>query len=258
MEKTPPSADVKPPATSTTARPSTPKRRLTRRGRLALAVIVVIVGSALAIPRRPADPGANAPLNLQPDHVEQVAGIAAAPTPAAAAATTAAPVAVTTGTAAPAVKEPSKSAVPSRTAKNRTAGSPKSEARVGSAPPANAYSGAGHAAAPAAPEPSTAGPAVASATVTTGPAPVTITGCLEVSVDNEEFRLSETDGAEAPKSRGWRTGFLKKRPTPVALVEPPDPQALHQQVGKRVAATGVLTSHELRVSSLRVVGPSCD
>jgi hypothetical protein len=44
----------------------------------------------------------------------------------------------------------------------------------------------------------------------------------------------------------------------VSLVEPPDPQALHQQVGKRVAATGLLTSRELKVSSLRVVAPSCD
>ena len=112
---------------------------------------------------------------------------------------------------------------------------------------------------PAAPEPPAAVPAAASASaVAAGLAPVTITGCLEVSVNNDEFRLSETDGAQAPKSRTWRTGFLKKKSSPVAIVEPSDPQALHQQVGKRVAATGLLTSGELRVSSLRVVAPSCD
>jgi hypothetical protein len=44
----------------------------------------------------------------------------------------------------------------------------------------------------------------------------------------------------------------------VALVGSPDPQALQQQVGKRVAATGLLTSREMKVSSLRVVSPSCD
>jgi hypothetical protein len=44
----------------------------------------------------------------------------------------------------------------------------------------------------------------------------------------------------------------------VSLVEPPDPQALHQPVGKRVAATGLLTMRELKVSSRRVIAPSCD
>jgi hypothetical protein len=87
---------------------------------------------------------------------------------------------------------------------------------------------------------------------------VTLTGCLEVSVDRDEFRLSDTDGVDAPKSRSWRTGFLKKRPTPVALVEPPDPHGLQIQVGKRVAATGQLIDRELKVSSVRVVSPSCD
>jgi len=223
---------------------------------------VVIVGAALAIPRRPTGPGAGPPANGQPERVEPVAGVAptSAPAPAAASAITATPVAVTPGTAGPAVKEPSKSAAASRTEKNRIAGSPKSAARIGaSAPLADAHSGADSAAVPAAPERPTAGPALASASaVTTGLAPVTITGCLEVSVDDDEFRLSETEGVDAPKSRSWRTGFLKKRSAPVALVEPPDPQALHQQVGKRVAATGLLTSRELKVSSLRVVAPSCD
>jgi hypothetical protein len=91
-----------------------------------------------------------------------------------------------------------------------------------------------------------------------GPAPVTLTGCLEVSVDSDEFRLSDTEGADAPRSRSWRTGFLKKRPTPVALVEPPDPRGLELQVGKRISATGRLTDRELRVSSVRVVSPSCN
>jgi hypothetical protein len=44
----------------------------------------------------------------------------------------------------------------------------------------------------------------------------------------------------------------------VALVEQPDPHALQIQVGKRVAATGQLIDRELKVSSVRVVSPSCD
>ena len=167
------------------------------------------------------------------------------------AATTAAPVVVS--------RDAGKSAA-SRTKKTRIAGSPKSVARSrASAPLADTPSVADSATVPAAPEPPIAGPALASASaVTAGLSPVTITGCLEVSVDHDEFRLSETEGADAPRSRSWRTGFLKKRSLPVALVEPPDPQALNQQVGKRVAATGLLISRELKVSSLRVVAPSCD
>jgi hypothetical protein len=102
-------------------------------------------------------------------------------------------------------------------------------------------------------------PGLASAsTGTGGTAPVTITGCLEISVDQDEFRLTETEGVGAPRSRSWRTGFLTKRSAPVALVEPPDRLALQTHVGRRVAATGLLTSHDLRVSALRVVGPACN
>ena len=92
---------------------------------------------------------------------------------------------------------------------------------------------------------------------TAGPSPVTITGCLEMSVDATEFRLTDTDGVEAPKSRSWRSGFLKKQSAAVALVELPDAHELQAQVGKRVAATGLLTSRSLKVSAVRVVTPSC-
>ena len=95
-------------------------------------------------------------------------------------------------------------------------------------------------------------------TVTQGATPVTITGCLEISVDQDAFRLTDTEGADAPRARSWRTGFLKKRSSPIALVEPVDRLALQTQVGRRVAATGLLTSHDLKVSALRVVSQSCN
>ena len=88
--------------------------------------------------------------------------------------------------------------------------------------------------------------------------PVTITGCLEISIEGDEFRLADTEGADAPKSRSWRTGFLRKQTAPVALVGAPDSLALEKSVGKRVAATGLLTNRELQVSSLRVVSPFCN
>src|SRR5262249_29948710 len=87
---------------------------------------------------------------------------------------------------------------------------------------------------------------------------VTVTGCLETSGNDNRFRLTDTEGTDAPRSRSWRTGFLRKRSPSVALVEPPDPHALQAQVGQRVAATGLLASRELRVTSVRVVGPRCD
>jgi len=89
------------------------------------------------------------------------------------------------------------------------------------------------------------------------PGTVTVTGCLETSGKNQ-FRLSGTEGADAPRSRSWRSGFLKKRSTSVALVAPPDPYTLQAQVGQRIAATGQLTNRDLRVTSVQVIGSRCD
>jgi hypothetical protein len=95
-------------------------------------------------------------------------------------------------------------------------------------------------------------------TVTGDTSPITITGCLEVSVDHDEFRLTDTDGVDAPKSRNWRTGFLKKQTAAVGLVEPSSRLALQTHVGRRVTATGLLSGHDLKVSALRAVGPPCN
>ena len=88
--------------------------------------------------------------------------------------------------------------------------------------------------------------------------PVTITGCLESTVDEAQFRLTDTEGADAPQSRSWRSGFLKRHPAPVPLVALSDPHGLRKFVGRRVVATGLLTSGELRVRSLRPAGASCN
>ena len=109
------------------------------------------------------------------------------------------------------------------------------------------------------PEPETTAPVAHAAVATVaGVSPVTITGCLETSVDHDEFRLTDTDGVDAPKTRSWRTGFVKKSPAAVALVDAPSRLALGTHVGHRVTATGVLTNHDLRVSALRFVGPLCN
>jgi len=87
---------------------------------------------------------------------------------------------------------------------------------------------------------------------------VTITGCLEASGSGDRFRLTDTEGATAPKSRSWRSGFLKKRTASVDLVGAHDVAALHKQVGQRVAVSGVQTDRELTVRSIRVVSSSCN
>lgn len=97
-------------------------------------------------------------------------------------------------------------------------------------------------------------PAADSADVTS---PVTITGCLEVSVDHDAFRLTDADGA-APKARSWRSGFLRKRSSAVALVGRLDQRTMASYVGKRVAAAGQLDGRSLAVESVRVVSDSCD
>jgi hypothetical protein len=86
-------------------------------------------------------------------------------------------------------------------------------------------------------------------------APVTITGCLET--DNDTFRLKDTAGADAPKSRSWKSGFLKKGQAKIELVPAPGTN-LAGQVGRRVSVTGMLDDHEMQVRSVRRVAASCD
>lgn len=87
---------------------------------------------------------------------------------------------------------------------------------------------------------------------------VTITGCLEVRPSDEQFRLTDTDGASAPKSRSWKTGFLKRRPAAVNLIGDVNAAALEHEVGKRIAVTGVQTDRDMTISSMRIVSSSCN
>ena len=85
-------------------------------------------------------------------------------------------------------------------------------------------------------------------------APVTIVGCLEV--DNETFRLKDTSGADAPKSRSWKSGFFKRSSSPVVLNDAAGAH-LADHVGQRVSVTGPLVDRQMRVTSLRRVAASC-
>lgn len=84
---------------------------------------------------------------------------------------------------------------------------------------------------------------------------VTVIGCLEAS--DAGFRLTDTSGADALASRSWKTGFLRKRPAPIDLVDAASTLELPARVGQRVSATGTLLNHEMRARSLQSVSGSC-
>jgi hypothetical protein len=85
---------------------------------------------------------------------------------------------------------------------------------------------------------------------------VTITGCLER--DDDTFRLKDTTGADAPRLRSWKSGFLKKDSASIGVVDAADGLKLSDHVGQRISVTGLLVDREMRVRSLRRVAASCD
>ncbi len=86
-------------------------------------------------------------------------------------------------------------------------------------------------------------------------APVTITGCLEQN--DETFRLKDAAGADVPKSRSWKSGFLKKGSASIQVVDAAHRVKLTDHVGERVSVTGRLVDREMQVRSLQRVGASC-
>jgi hypothetical protein len=96
----------------------------------------------------------------------------------------------------------------------------------------------------------------ASRTVTLEPTPVTITGCLER--DDTTFRLKDTTGTDAPKSRSWKKGFLKKGAAAIEVVDAANRLNLSNHVGQRVSVTGLLMDREMTLRSLQRVSASCD
>jgi hypothetical protein len=84
---------------------------------------------------------------------------------------------------------------------------------------------------------------------------ITVTGCLER--DDQAFRLTETGGAQAPTTRNWKTGFLKKRNSDLDVHEGSKKLKLRDHVGHRVAVTGQVSDGEMRAQSMRHLAASC-
>lgn len=80
----------------------------------------------------------------------------------------------------------------------------------------------------------------------------TLTGCLEN--DEGVFRLTDVSGAEAPMSRSWKAGFLKKRPASIEVADGVGTLSLRSFVGRRVSTSGTLIDREMRANAVRAVG----
>lgn len=87
-------------------------------------------------------------------------------------------------------------------------------------------------------------------------APVTVFGCLERA--NSSFRLTDTDGVDAPKARSWKTGFLKKGAASIEVVDPGNRAKLSTHVGQRLSVTGTLADRQMQVRSIRRISATCD
>ena len=83
----------------------------------------------------------------------------------------------------------------------------------------------------------------------------TIAGCL--TQDDGRFVLKNVSGEDAPKSRSWKSGFLRKRSPTIELIDQAGTKRLAPYVGQQIETTGVLEDREMRVKSLRVQGV-CD
>ena len=83
---------------------------------------------------------------------------------------------------------------------------------------------------------------------------VTISGCLDF--DGKSAWLKNTSGVDAPRTRSWRSGFLRKRSSRIALVDGPSSAEAYD--GRLVSVTGVLVDREMRVSSLKPIAGDCE
>lgn len=103
-------------------------------------------------------------------------------------------------------------------------------------------------------DPTPRGKSLASA-VATNEEGVTISGCLQARDDS--FWLKDASGENAPKTRSWKSGFLKKHAEPVQVVDATRTLQLSSYVAQRVTATGTLANRTMQARSLERVAASC-
>ena len=84
----------------------------------------------------------------------------------------------------------------------------------------------------------------------------TIAGCLDR--DGDSFVMKNVEGADAPKARSWKSGFLKKGTARIEVMDASNRLKLADHVGERVSISGMLADRELQGRSLRRVASSCE
>lgn len=85
---------------------------------------------------------------------------------------------------------------------------------------------------------------------------VEVTGCLQRA--DGGFVLKDTDGSAAPRSRSWKSGFLKKNSASLDLSDASRAAHLSEHVGQRVSVTGTLIDRQMSVQSLRRLAATCE
>ena len=84
----------------------------------------------------------------------------------------------------------------------------------------------------------------------------TIGGCLVH--DDGMFKLKDTDGSHAPKSRSWKSGFIKKGSARIELIDASHRVDFTSHVGYRVSVSGMLADREMQVRSIKGGTERCD
>ena len=85
---------------------------------------------------------------------------------------------------------------------------------------------------------------------------VTMTGCLES--DGINYRLTDLEGNQVPKTRSWKTAFITKRSKPIDVVGAPSSLGLKDHVGHKVSVMGVRNGDtQLQANSLKQLSLYC-
>ena len=87
---------------------------------------------------------------------------------------------------------------------------------------------------------------------------VTLSGCVRSGAERNTFVLTRVEGEDAPRARGWKTGYLLKRRSNVPVVAGAPSIRLKDHVGRRIVVTGTLEQQDrtqIRARLLRVLSP---
>ena len=87
------------------------------------------------------------------------------------------------------------------------------------------------------------------------PGSITLTGCLEA--DGRKYMLTDLEGAQAPKGRSWKTGFVTKKSKDVELVATSSLK-LGDHIGHKVSVVGIRDDDtHLKARSIKQLAGAC-